>query len=504
MKPMVRNIFIETPMPTLENPAADAERIMEVLANAHGFRHVTIDPMITRKLPHAVREDKGRVTVTLWDDREIVDIRPGIKEDIYGIAFDLGTTTVVAYLLDLHKGSELSVKAVMNPQVMYGDNVVSRISYCMEDPNGLDKLRSVLLDCMNSLIEELCEEAGIKTDRIAEAAVAGNTLMHHIFLGLDPRYLAMSPFCPVIQSSSHIKARDLYLKLSPSAQVYILPVKAGFVGGDTIGVVIATRPHKKDSTTLVIDLGTNGEIVLGNRHRLLCCSTAAGPAFEGGHIKWGMRATSGAVEKVRMDAETLSVELKTIGDCAPLGICGSGLISAIAEMVKAGVLTKKGTFNTVRSSPRLREGTEGTEFVIAWADETGTNSDMVITQQDVAELQLAKAAIHAGITILMKRLGLKSIDTILLAGAFGTFIKAEDACSVGLLPDCLSSKIKSVGNAAGAGSCIALLNKDKRREAERVARKMEYVELSAEPDFHELFVEGMFFTQAMASLEDGH
>lgn len=501
--PMVENIFIETPAPTLDSPLADAERIMHSITEARGIRRITFDPMISRKVPHAVRKDNGRVTVALWNGREVVDVRPGMQEDIYGIAFDIGTTTVVAYLLDLHRGVEISVKAVMNPQVVYGDNVVSRISHCMEHPDGLDKLRSVLLGCMNGLIEELCEETGIKSDRIMEAAVAGNTLMHHIFLGLDPQYLALAPYCPVIQSCHHIKARDLYLKLSPSAQVYILPVKAGFVGGDTIGAVIATRPHKRYSTTLLIDLGTNGEIVLGNRHRLLCCSTAAGPAFEGGHIRWGMRATSGAVEKVRMDAETFSVVLKTIGNCPPLGICGSGLISSIAELVKTGMLTRKGVFNTRQFSPRLREGSEGFEFVLAWAGETGTNSDLVITQQDVAELQLAKAAIHAGITILMKRMGLKSIDTILLAGAFGTFIKAEDACLVGLLPNCLSSKIESVGNAAGAGSCIVLSNKYMKKEAERIARDMEYVELSADPDFQELFVEGMYFMQAAASLEDG-
>lgn len=493
LDPVIKNIYIEVPQPTLDNPMADSERLLTALRGVHRFHNILIDSMAIRKLPHVIRECNGRLTVTVWNNREILDIASGINDNLYGIAFDIGTTTVVAYLMDLLKGKELSVKAAMNPQVAYGDNVVSRISYCAENPDGLEKLRSVLLRCMNTLIEEACEEANIKTEQVLESVIVGNTVMHHLFLGLDPQYIALAPYCPVIQSPMQIKARDAYLEISPSGYVRILPVKAGFVGGDTVGVIIATEPHRRDHITLVIDLGTNGEIVLGDRNRLLCCSTAAGPAFEGGHIKWGMRATSGAVERVMIDPETLDVELKTIDNYPPLGICGSGLISAVSGLIRADVIMEKGNFNPKISSPRLRKGHDGPEFVLAWAEETGIRSDLVITQRDVAELQLAKAAIHAGITILMRRMGLTGINRILLAGAFGTYINPEDACVIGLIPDCLSANIESVGNAAGAGSCLALLNKTKWKETERIAQKMDYVELSADPEFNELFVEGMFF-----------
>jgi uncharacterized 2Fe-2S/4Fe-4S cluster protein (DUF4445 family) len=493
LKPDIMDFSLEIPPPTLSDPASDLSRLIRAFQKTYGRQVREIDTLAMREIASAVRSQKGRITAFLWKDRELIDVRAGNDEAVFGIAFDIGTTTVVAYLLDLRSGREVSVASAMNPQVPYGDNVISRITYCLEDEKGLEKLRSILLALMNQLIDRLCQKAGIKNSQVLEATVVGNTVMHHLFLGLDPRSIALAPYNPVVRSTGPVKARDLRLHISPSGYVVPLPVKAGFVGGDTIGVVIATNPHRKSAMTLAIDIGTNGEIVLGNRGRLLCCSTAAGPAFEGGHIKWGMRATKGAVEKVEIDPATLNVRIHTIGNRPPLGLCGTGTISVVAALIRARVITSHGSFNPAVSHPRLRPGDGGTEFVLAWAGETGTKNDLVITQQDVAELQLAKGAIRAGITILMKKMGIKKVHRVLLAGAFGTYVEVQDAWTIGLIPSDLCSQVESVGNAAGAGACLALLNRDKQAEAERMAEKMEYVELSVDPDFNELFIDGMLF-----------
>ncbi|MEJ2025255.1 MAG: ASKHA domain-containing protein, partial [Deltaproteobacteria bacterium] len=391
------------PPPAMNLVVADRERLLLALKETHDLKHVSIDPHMLRKLPGALRAERGSVTLTLNPKRKIVDINAGDGAGLFGIAFDLGSTTVVAFLIDLTNGHMISVRAALNPQINHGDDVITRISFCNETKDGLQTLRGMVVNCLNTLIAETAGEVGISPDQILEATLVGNTAMHHLFMGMDPKYLAMAPYTPVLQDSQNLDAQALSLDIGPSANVHLLPLKAGFVGSDTIACILATGLHRSKSLTLLIDLGTNGEIVFGNRDRMVCCSTAAGPAFEGGHLRWGMRASPGAIERVRIDADILDVTWKTIGQNKPVGICGSGVISAVAEMIRAGIILARGNFDQDIQTDRLRDGEDGLEFILARASETNVGQDVVITQRDVSELQMAKSAIHAGSTLLMEQ-----------------------------------------------------------------------------------------------------
>ena len=496
LRPNVEQYYVEVPAPTMDDVTADLERFQRALQETFGLRHLHMDMGVVRELPGLLRSGKQGLTALIRDGREIIGLQEALEQRLYGIAFDMGTTTVVGYLMDLLSGEGLSVVSTMNPQIPYGDDVISRISFCHKEPGGLEELRSHMVQCLNGLITEAAAQAGINPNQIMEMTVVGNTAMHHLFLGLEPRFLAMAPYTPVLSGAQDEKARDLGIEIGPSAYVHLLPLKAGFVGSDAIACILATGTHRKKSTTLLIDLGTNGEIVLGNRERLLCCSTAAGPAFEGGHIRWGMRAAAGAIDRVRIDPTTSDVTLNTIDGERPLGICGSGIISAVAEMIRAGIVLEKGHFNEDRQSSRLRQGEHGWEFVLAWAHETGTEQDIVVTRKDVAEMQMAKSAIYAGATLLVEVFGGDPIERVLLAGAGGNYVDPLDASTIDLFPGCATGKVIGVGNAAGHGSCLALLDKTKRKEAERIAKKAQYIELAATERFQELFVSSMFFTAA--------
>jgi len=496
LRPKVSHYYVEVSPPDLDSVIADRERLILALGKTYGVRRPKLDPFVLRKLPHMLHSDRKGVTVAIRDKDEIIDLYPGRGDGLFGVAFDVGTTTVVAFLMDLITGEKLSVKPAMNPQIAIGDDVITRISFCQENSGGLEKLRTSIVECLNALIAEASTEAGIDPDQIMEATVVGNTAMHHLFVGLDPHYLSMAPYSPVLQEGQDYKARDLGLKIGASAYVHLLPLKAGFVGSDTIACVLATGLHRSKIPTLLLDLGTNGEIVFGNRNRMLCCSTAAGPAFEGGHIRWGMRASAGAIERLKIDLETLNVRWETIDDQRPLGLCGSGIISAIAEMIRVGIILGRGNFDEELQTPRLRNGKDGREFVLVWASEAATKQDIVITQKDVAELQMAKSAVNAGATLLMEEFEGEEVERILLAGACGNYVDPLDACTIDLFPGCLTAEVVGVGNAAGHGSCLALLDKNKRKEAERIATKIEYRELAATTRFQELFVSSMFFTFA--------
>lgn len=496
LRPKVSHYYVEVSPPALDSVIADRERLILALEKTYGIRRPALDPFVLRKLPHTLRSDRKGVTVAIRDKDEIIDLYPGRRDSLFGVAFDVGTTTVVAFLMDLITGDKLSVKPAMNPQIAIGDDVITRISFCQENSGGLEKLRTSIVECLNALIAEASVEAGIDPDQIMEATVVGNTAMHHLFVGLDPRYLSMAPYSPVLQEGQDYKARDLGLKIGASAYVYLLPLKAGFVGSDTIACILSTGLHRSKIPTLLLDLGTNGEIVFGNRNRMLCCSTAAGPAFEGGHIRWGMRASAGAIERLKIDPETLDVRWETIHNQRPLGLCGSGIISAIAEMIRVGIILGRGNFDEELQTPRLRDGEDGREFVLVWASEAATREDIVITQKDVAELQMAKSAVNAGATLLMEQFEGEEVERILLAGACGNYVDPLDACTIDLFPGCLTAEVVGVGNAAGHGSCLALLDKNKRKEAERIATKIEYRELAATTRFQELFVSSMFFTSA--------
>lgn len=496
LRPNVTHYYVEVPPPLRDSIKADHERLLLALERAYGIKRLTLDPFALRKLPASLAPGKKGLTATIWNKKDIICLHPGVAPRLVGMAFDVGTTTVVGYLMDLETGERLSVKSAMNPQIAFGADVISRISYCQEKRNGLEELRLSIVRCLNDLIAEASGEAGIDAKMIMDVTIAGNTVMHHLLMGLDPRYLAMAPYAPVLRAVQDHKARDLGLKIGESAYVHMLPLKAGFVGSDAIASILSAGLHRSRVPSLLVDLGTNAEIVLAHNNRLICCSAAAGPAFEGGHVKCGMRAESGAIERVRIDPVTLDLELKTIDDKAPVGLCGSGLISATAEMIRRGIVLGKGNFDPQIQSPRLRQGDDGLEFVLAWASETANNYDIVITRKDVAELQLAKSAIHAGATLLMEVLGGEKIRKILLAGAFGNYVDPTDVCTIDLFPNCATAEVIGLGNAAGYGSCLALLDRNKRKAAESIARKTEYQELAATGRFQDLFVSGMFFSSA--------
>ena len=388
LNPGVKGYYVEPPLPTLKEPLGDFERLRDSLRLRYGLPDLSIDFLTLRDLPSKLRLADWKVTVLVWMDREVLDVRPGRVENIYGLAVDIGTTTVAAYLCNLSNGQLVATDSMMNPQVTYGEDVMSRITYAvMNPPEGLKRMEESIIEGVNALARSTAQIGGIAPEEIMEVTIVGNTAMHHIFLGIDPQSLGVAPFAPSVHRSLDIKARELNLRVHPAANVHVLPVEAGFVGADNVGVLITEEPYRKEEMALIIDIGTNGELVLGNQERLISSSCATGPALEGAHIQFGMRAAPGAIERVRIDPETLEVRFKVIGqekwndECPPgeiqaRGICGSGIIEAVAEMFKTGVVGKSGRINGDISNPRLRKAEKGYEFVIARAEETSIGKDI--------------------------------------------------------------------------------------------------------------------------------
>lgn len=501
LNPAIRPYFAELTSPSFHDPLGDFDRLQNALSTTYHLPDLEIDYPTLLKLPHALRKGNWKVTAFIWMDREILDIQPGKVTDLYGLAVDIGTTTVAGYLCNLSTGEVLTTRSMMNPQVIYGEDVMSRINFTMTHPEGLKKLHQSILEGLNQLIKEALLEAHLSSDNVLELTIVGNTLMHHLFLGMDPRYLGVSPFPPILNRSKDIKAREVGLKVHPSANVHLLPIEAGFVGADNVAVLIAEQPYNRDEIALIIDVGTNGELVLGNRDRLLSASCATGPALEGAHIKFGMRAAPGAIERVKIDPDTFEVDFKVIGEhdwkskTAQIhkakGICGSGIIDAVSELYRCGVIDKGGRMQNKLPSPRLIIVDGKPEFVIARKEETSIGKEITISQQDVRNVQLAKGALYAGAKLMMKKLGVKKLDRVVLAGAFGSYIDPQKAMILGMFPDCDLRNIHAVGNAAGEGARLALLNRKKRLEANDIVKKVEYLELTIESDFQQEFIEAM-------------
>ena len=501
LNPAVRLLYLELEEPTLFDPLGDLDRLRRRLSTEHGIGHLSIDYHALLELPGALRQGGWKVTLTLWQDIEIVAVWPGRVDSCYGLAVDIGTTTVAAYLCRLGNGEVVAADSMMNPQMAMGEDVMSRITYAMSHPDGgLERMRGALVEGLNKLVRSITGSVKLTPRDILEVALVGNTAMHHILLGIDPQHLGVSPFIPAVHGPLDIKTRDLGLHVHPAANAHILPIEAGFVGADNMGVLIAEEPYNQDEIVLIVDIGTNGELVLGDRHRLLATSCATGPALEGAHIKSGMRAAPGAIERVRIAPQTYEVDYRVIpregksqGRRAvkPRGLCGSGIIDGVAELYRAGVIERSGRFRKDLDCPRLVSVEGQPEFVIARAQESAIGRDITISQGDVRNVQLAKAALYAGARMLMDKLGVEKVDRVVLAGAFGSYIGTREALVLGLFPDCPLNRIHAVGNAAGDGARIALLNRHKRREAEDVARRVEYVELTLEPDFQKHFVEAM-------------
>ena len=501
LNPAVRLFTVTLTPPTLEDPLGDYERLVAALSERFGPQRPEIDYPALLGLPGALRQGNWTVTAAIRMEREILAVFPGEVEEAYGLAIDVGSTTVAGYLCSLRTGRIIGTESLMNPQVTYGDDVIARISYVMDHPDGMKKMRGAIIDGLNHLIRIVTGDHGLSPADILEITLVGNTVMHHLFLGIDPRALGFSPFTPAVHRSLDVKARDLGLEAHPAANVHILPVEAGFVGADNVGVLIAEEPYLCDEMVLTIDVGTNGEMVLGNRERLLSASCATGPALEGAHIRFGMRAAPGAIERIQIDPETLEVSFKIIGEerwrpefriTGARGICGSGIIDGVAELYRTGMIDQSGRFRTDSATPRLRLNDGKPEFVIAWPEETSLGEAITISQQDVRSVQLAKGALYTGAKLMMKRLGIAKLDRVVLAGAFGSYIDKTKAMILGMFPDCDLDHVSSVGNAAGDGARIALLNRDKRLEAEAIARQIEYLELTLEKEFQQEFMAAMF------------
>jgi uncharacterized 2Fe-2S/4Fe-4S cluster protein (DUF4445 family) len=536
--PAVKQYYVQVVPPTFEEPAGDFERICAELERNFGLRDLRIDWLTLRKLPRRQRDGNWGVTVAVWMDKEIVRVLPGKVEDCYGIAIDVGTTTVAAYMCNLRTMEVIKTVSMMNPQCKYGEDVMARITYHMMNPNGLETMSNDLIEGLNKLVVEACEsthppkkrkkkkeeesddiiEAPDVTDEehegkqylcltpadIVDMTIVCNTAMHHILLKLDPEFVGLAPFPPVIHRSLDIRARDMGVKINDSAYVHVLPNEAGFVGADNVGVLIAEEPYKHDQMQLLIDIGTNGELVLGNNKKLISCSCATGPALEGAQLSYGMRAAPGAIERITINPETHDVDYKVIGrdawrkyskpeDMKTKGICGSGILDVLAELYISGVIMKSGRFSKNQKSDRYRVNpdTKQPEFVIAWANETSIGKDVVISQKDIRQIQLGKGALYTGCKLMMRRMGLEKVDTIKIAGAFGTHVDKTKALIMGLFPDCDLDQVLAVGNAAGDGARAALLNREKRAEANWVSRNVEYIELTVESDFQQQFMEAM-------------
>jgi uncharacterized 2Fe-2S/4Fe-4S cluster protein (DUF4445 family) len=504
--PSVSKRFVSVPAPSVEDQRSDADRLKAAVAQAEGTReealHIKLPVM--RSLPALMRDGTRGVTVVRRGEL-IQSVEPGdTTRRIWGMAFDVGTTTLVGTLLDLHDGSARAVAARTNPQVAFGDDVVSRIRYVQTEREGLERLRKRLLTCLNEMVLELCGAASIEPEHVYEATIVGNTTMSHILLGVDPSPVAQAPYVAVVREAVDLEAQDAGLDINPHANVHVLPNMAGFVGSDTVAMVLAGGLRRHDKVQLAIDIGTNGEVVIGNRERLLACSCAAGPAFEGARIRHGMRAAEGAISKVVINE---SIEAAVIGGGRASGICGSGLVDAVAELLRLRLLDPTGRIVTpAEAGPDLPPGLHGVvvdfegqpAVVLVDAEHSKTREPILLTQRDVRELQLAKAAIRSGVQIVAQEFGIapEDVSRVLLAGGFGNFIRRSNAKRIGLLPAVSTGKIDCIGNAALAGAKAALASSACREEAERISRETQYVELAGRADFQACFSDALLFPEA--------
>jgi uncharacterized 2Fe-2S/4Fe-4S cluster protein (DUF4445 family) len=504
ISPLVSWRYLDLPLPSLDDNLGDLERIERSLELGHGQLDAPLE--VLRKLPDVIRSSDWNVSVVLEGGLNLIDIRPGECLRELGLAVDIGTTTVVAALIDMRNGEVLSQASDYNKQIVCGEDVLSRIAFCEE--RSIERPQRLVLDTVNTLISRIQDD--IKTreifdlsgDDISSISVAGNTTMIHLLLGLDPRGIRYDPYVPLTNLPPIMRACDVGIEILPQAPVYFVPGRASYVGGDIIADVLASELHASQETSLLIDVGTNGEIVLGNRDWMVACSCSAGPAFEGGEVAHGMRAMGGAIDSIKLKED--EVEYTTIGGGKPIGICGSGLIDLIAEMFKNGVVDKKGRIQD-QTNPRVRTGDEGSEFVVAWAEETAVNSgrpdcsderrgDITITDNDIQNIIRTKAAVYAAASVLLKSVDLafEDLSQVYVAGGFGNYLDIEKAALIGLLPDLPLNKFVFLGNGALAGARLTLLSETKRREASMIHEKMTYFELSTTQAFFDEFSSSLF------------
>ena len=546
LEPTVRLYYVEVQEPDMHDPSGDLRRLKNALSKEWGLEGLSCEYNLYGKLQKTLREGEWKVTVAVYDpsakdskklstgDDEtppqqigkeassdqpteqsptIISVWPGFHDRIYGVAIDVGSTTIAAHLCNLSDGEVLASSGAMNPQIRFGEDLMSRVSYVMMNPGGDTEMTTAVREAINDLLVAVCEETANSVDGDEEASIndilditfVANPVMHHLLLGIDPIELGGAPFALAFDESTALPAAEMGIQANRNARAYVLPCIAGHVGADTAGVMLAEQPHQLDEISLLVDVGTNAEIVLGNRERIVACSSPTGPAFEGAQISGGQRAAPGAIERIRIDKETLEPKFSVIGselwsddagfdesikDIGVTGICGSGIIEAIAEMFLAGIINTDGVINGEMVEKSSRVIADGRTFSYLLHD---GDVRIVITQNDVRQIQLAKAALYAGVKLLMDRLGIDAVQRIRLAGAFGSHIDVKYAMILGLIPDCVLEQVTSAGNAAGNGARIALMNADSRFEIESMVHNVEKIETAVEPKFQEHFVEAMAF-----------
>lgn len=513
MDPAIRLHFCEVEEPDMHNPLGDFERLLKALDEQWGIQNLEeIDIRVLHSLQKALREGEWKVTVAVHRNLRITAVWPGFKNNAYGIAFDIGSTTIAAHLCDLKSGEVLTSGGVMNPQIRFGEDLMSRVSYIMMNPGGEVDLTHSVRAAVSELAKDVISEAGVTPDSVLNVTVVGNPVMHHLFLGINPIELGGAPFALATSSGMTLWATEVGLdSINEDARVYMLPCIAGHVGSDTAGVILSEEPHLRDEMTLVVDVGTNAEIVLGNRTKLLAASSPTGPAFEGAQISCGQRAAPGAIERLRIDPVTLEPRFKVIGSdlwsneagfaeetakTGITGICGSGIIEVLGEMLLSGILKTDGVIDGAMAERSERVLSVGRTFSYLIHD---GETKITVTQNDVRAIQLAKAALFAGAALLMDKMDVDHVDRIVLAGAFGTHIDPKYAMILGMIPDCGLDRVFAAGNAAGTGARIALLNQQCRDDIQRIVKTITKVETAVEPRFQEHFVKAMALPHADAA-----
>jgi uncharacterized 2Fe-2S/4Fe-4S cluster protein (DUF4445 family) len=511
LNPVVRLHYVQVKQPDMQDPSGDLRRLFEALAAEWDLTDLTCDLAVLQTLQPVLRAGSWQVTVAVHAAKQIIGVWPGLHERAYGLAVDIGSTTIAAHLCDLRSGDVVASAGIMNPQIRFGEDLMSRVSYSMMNPGGAALMTAAVREALCGLALDVARQAGISHEDILEATLVGNPIMHHLMLGIDPVELGGAPFALAVDHSLTLRANVIDFKLNRNARIYVLPCIAGHVGADAAGMVLAERPDLAQEMTLLVDVGTNAEIVLGNNRRLVACSSPTGPAFEGAQISCGQRAAPGAIERVRIDAETLEPRFKVIGSdlwsddpgfaaataaSGITGVCGSGIIEVVAEMYLAGIINQDGVLDGRLAARSPRIVANGRTF--AYLLHQG-GVEMKITQNDVRAIQLAKAALYAGVALLMERLGIERVDRIRLAGAFGSHIDVKYAIILGMVPDCDLAQVRSAGNAAGTGARIALLDATSRGVIETLVRRIEKVETAIEPRFQHHFVEAMAIPHKTAS-----
>lgn len=508
LDPATRLYYVQVDEADMHVPKGDLQRLIEALEQAWELPNLVCDNTLLKALQPALAKGKRGITVAVYKNRHIIALWPGFRDKAYGVAVDVGSTTIAAHLCDLSSGAVMASASLMNPQIRFGEDLMSRVSYVMMHPEGADEMTLVIREALNSLFVEVAVEIGVTVEDILEITLVANPIMHHILLGISPVELGGAPFALTTDAAVEVPAAELDLNINGGGRIYILPCIAGHVGADTAGMILSEEPQEQDQMTLLVDVGTNAEIVLGNRQRLLACSSPTGPAFEGAQISCGQRAATGAIERVRINPETLEPRFKVIGSdlwsdedgfaeaivtLGVTGICGSGIIEVVAEMYLAGIVTVDGIVDGDLASRTSRIIQNDRTWSYVLHSPENDESQILVTQNDIRQIQLAKAALYAGVKLLMDHMGTDRVERIRLAGAFGSHINVQHAMLLGLIPDCVLGEVSSAGNAAGTGARIALLNSQSRDVIETLVKNIEKIETALEPKFQDYFVDAMAF-----------